>query len=164
MTLTPAGPSTRFGCCFLVVLSVCRLFQRIVGLRLRAVRELSGMRVFTYLFGSRKSPSGRALAFSRFDLALSVVLGIALLAAISYSAETGGYGWTRLRIGLVLGVFLLTTIAAQHRNIVFGCALGIVTMRLGIGCFGGSHQLFFLIAVAICGVGTWLLLRERGLE
>jgi hypothetical protein len=119
------------------------------------------MGAFDYFFGSRKSSNGRILAFSRFDVVLSIVLGFTLLAAISYSAESHG-GWTKLRMIIVLGIFVATTVVAQHRNIVFGCALGIVTMRLALGSFGVSHQLFFLISAIVCGVGTWLLLRGNG--
>jgi hypothetical protein len=109
------------------------------------------MSVHDYFLGPRKSRSGRTLAFSRLDIALSIVLGVTLLAAISYSADPGG-GWTKLRIFAVLGLFIATTVIAQHRLIVFGCALGIVTMRLAVGVLGDSHQLFFLVSTLVCGL------------
>lgn len=117
------------------------------------------MSAFEYFFGPRRDSRGRVFEFSRFDVALSIVLGLTFLAAISYTAEAHN-GWTRLRIAVVLGVFVVTTLIAQHRLIVFGCALGIVTMRLAIGVFGGSHPLFFLISAVVGAVGTWLLLKD----
>ena len=116
------------------------------------------MSAFEYLFGLRKDKHGRILSFTRFDVALSVVLGLTLLAAISYSAEPHN-GWTTLRSIVVLGVFVSATLLAQHRQVVFGCALGIVTMRLAIGVFSASHSLFFLVTTVVCAATTWVLLK-----
>lgn len=117
------------------------------------------MSAFEYFFGPRKDSSGKVFEFSRFDVALSIVLGLTLLAAISYSAEPHN-AWTKLRVMVVLGVFVVTTLIAQHRRIVFGCALGIVTMRVAIGVFSSAHTLFFLIGAMVCATATWLLLKD----
>jgi hypothetical protein len=117
------------------------------------------MSALEYLFGPQKDSRGRAMPFSRFDVALSVVLGLTLLVAISYNVEPHK-GWTRLRIVIVLGGFVVTTLIAQHRRIVFGCALGIVTMRLVMGVFSSAHPLFLLIPAVVGATATWLLLKD----
>lgn len=88
-----------------------------------------------------------------------LVLGFALLAAISYSAEPLN-GWTKLRVAVVLGVCLAVEFVAQDRLVVFGCSMGIVTMRLAFGVLLGRYPLRFLLAAVVCAFITWLMLRD----
>jgi hypothetical protein len=117
------------------------------------------MGIREYVFGFKTDRRGRVLPFSRFDIALSVMLGFTLLAIISFSAEPNS-GWTRSHIIIVLAVLLAVGLAAQHRKIVFGCGAGIVALRFAIAVFLGSHALFFAAAAVLFAVITWFLLKD----
>ena len=123
------------------------------------LRGYDPLRPRDYIFGPRRDARGGTLSFTRFDIFLAVVLGFALLAAISYSAEPLN-GWTKLRVAIVLGVFVAVGLVAQNRLVVFGCSMGIVTMRLALGVLLGHHPLQFLLAALVCAFITWLMLKD----
>jgi hypothetical protein len=116
------------------------------------------MNVFGYFFRPVEE-RGRVLPFSRFDILLSIVLAVALMAAISYSVEPS-LGWTKQRAALFTVVVLVVNLFAQHRQIVLGCAAGIIAGRFLVGLLFGNHPLVMVLGVVVCGTMAWWLLRS----
>jgi hypothetical protein len=114
--------------------------------------------VYRYFFRPVEE-RGRILPFTRFDILVSALLAVALMAAISYSAEPV-HGWTIQRAGIVMIVVVTTIVIAQHRRIVLGCAVGIITWRFIVGLLLGTHPLFMLLGAVLCGTIAWGLLRN----
>jgi hypothetical protein len=117
------------------------------------------MRMREYLFGPQKASDGTLLLSSRFDIVLSVVLGFTFLAVIAFSSELHA-GWTRSRIIVVCAVVLVTSLLAQRRRVVFGCAVAIVSGRFVIAALSGTFPLYCIAGAIICAAITWLLLRN----
>ena len=117
------------------------------------------MRIREYVFGPQKGSGGTLLLSSRFDIALSVVLGLTLLAAIAFSSESHN-GWSTFRIIAVSTVSLVITLVAQRRRVVFGCATAIVAGRMVIASLAGDFSPYCIAGAINCSVITWLLLRN----
>jgi hypothetical protein len=117
------------------------------------------MSFYDYIFGPQREKDGSVLPFSRFDIVLSVVLGVCLLAAIAYSAKSND-GWTLGR-AISLGIaFVIVMLIAQRRKVVLGEAFAIVTGRFIIGIVITPSHYTLIPACVICGVITWALLKE----
>ena len=112
----------------------------------------------SYLFGRMEGKRHETLPFTRWDILLSVVLGIALMAAIAYSVEA--QGWSRKRGLLVAGVCMAVICAAQNRKVVLGCAFSLVALRMGIGALTGPHSMILLGGTLLMGIAAWLLLHD----
>jgi hypothetical protein len=113
------------------------------------------------MFSRREGSRGETLPFTRWDIFLSVILAIALMAAVAYSAEPIG-GWSLKRSLLVGATVIFVLCAAQNRKVAFGCAFALITLRMGIGVLIGPHTLAFVAGTIGAGCAAWLLL--RGLE
>jgi hypothetical protein len=87
-----------------------------------------------------------------------MILGIALLVAIAYSAQPGG--WSEKRAFIVGTIAIIAIIVAQNRSVVAGCAFGLVAFRMGLGVFSGSHIVIFLIGTIVAGCAALMLLRR----
>ena len=114
-------------------------------------------RISHFVFARMQGKRGETLPFSRWDILLSVILGVAFMAALAYGAETDG-GWTLKRIVLLVGTTTFVLCTAQNRRVVLGCAFGLVAFRMGIGILGGSHLEVFIAGTAAAGCGAWFLL------
>ncbi len=112
-----------------------------------------------FMFGRREGKRGETLPFTRWDILLSVMLGVALMVAIAYSAEPHR-GWT-LKRGLVVGSIVMFAIyAAQNRKVALGCAFGLVAVRMGIGIMTGPYSLAFIAGTIVMVCAAWLLLHN----
>lgn len=113
-----------------------------------------------FVFGTREGQRGETLPLTRWDILLSVILGIALVIAIAYSAEPHGGGWS-IKRGLLVGVTAIFTMgAAQNRRVVLGCAFSLIVLRMGLAVFTGPHPLAFLAGALAAGCAAWLLLHD----
>jgi len=109
----------------------------------------------------QESFTNGGLPFTRWDILLSLILGVALMVAIAYSAEPHG-GWT-LKRGLVVGAIVMFAIcAAQNRKVALGCAFSLVAIRMGIGIMIGPYPLAFIAGTITMVCAAWLLLHNLG--
>jgi hypothetical protein len=111
-----------------------------------------------YLFENMEG-NGEIMPFTRWDILLSVVVGIALMAALAYSAEVRN-GWSQKRVLLVGGVSVFALLTAQNKRVVFGCALALTTFRLGIATLAAQHTVVLLVGSMFTGLTAWLILRD----
>jgi hypothetical protein len=104
---------------------------------------------------------GRTLPINRFDLILSCVLALALMAAIAYFSEPWNphNRYRYLADVVIIGSILLFS---RNRRIISGLAVAFVTMRLVVGGLilrAGTHFLLFLVLTIVGGTVAWWLLR-----
>ena len=118
---------------------------------------MGGIRQF--MFAKRQDASGQTLPFTRWDILLSVTLGMALMAAIAYSAEPHG-GWSLKRGSLVGGTVVFVICSAQNRRAALGCAFSLVALRMGVGVFVGPHPIIFIAGAIATGWLAWLFLHN----
>jgi hypothetical protein len=112
-----------------------------------------------FLFAKRKDKWNRSLPFTRWDIVLSVVLGITLMAAIAYSAEAHG-GWSLKRGVVVGGVAIFAVWVSQNRRVVLGCAFGLISFRMVLGLLPGMHPFIIAASIVISAGAAYLLLQD----
>ena len=115
-----------------------------------------GLRRYAF---DRIQEDGKTLPFTRFDLFLSIVLAVALMAAASYTAASPTE-WTTFKATAFAGVVLSVSFCAQNRRPVFGGAAGIMALRFAIGLLTGSHLAALVIGATLCAMIAWLFLRS----
>lgn len=114
--------------------------------------------LWQFMFGSWEGTRGETLPYTRWDVLVAVILGIAFMAAIAYSAEPQG-GWS-LKRGLLVGATMLFVICTtKNRRLVIGCAFSLVALRMGIGV-AGPHPIVFIAGDVATGGAAWLLLHD----
>lgn len=97
---------------------------------------------------------------SRFDLGLGIILGVALMAAIVFSAEPH-HGWTIRRTTAVAAILLAAITLAQRPRVVFGLGFALITLRMAIAAILGFHLLIMVPITLISAAISWFLLRGR---
>jgi len=112
-----------------------------------------------FVFGARKGERGEVLPFTRWDVLLSVILGITLMVAIGYSVEPHE-GWSLKRCLLVGATMIFAIGTARNRKAVLGCAFVLVAFRMGPAVMIGPHPLFLLAGAIAAGCAAWLLLHD----
>lgn len=126
---------------------------------MRNVLKHSFMRsVRRFLFAKMEGKRSETLPFTRWDIFLSVILAIALMAAMAYSLEP--QGWTLKSALLVASTVLAVICCAQNRKVALGCAFGLVALRMATGILSGSHFIFFAVGAIAAGCAAWLCLRN----
>jgi amino acid transporter len=112
-----------------------------------------------FLFAKRKDEWDRTLPFTRWDIILSVILGITMMAAVAYSAEMHG-GWS-LKRGVVVGsIATLAVCASQNRRVVLGCAFALIAFRMMFGLLTGTHPFIFSASIVVSAGAAYLLLQD----
>jgi hypothetical protein len=129
-------------------------------MRMQNVGGLIPVRIREYLFGSWIDRSGTRMLTSRFDLGLALVLGVALMAAIAYSAEPH-HGWTLRRTIIVGAILLMVIVFAQRLRVVFACGFALITFRIAIAAILGFHLLVMLPIALISAAISWALFRGQ---
>jgi hypothetical protein len=114
--------------------------------------------VYRYLFVRKTGRRGETLPFTRWDILLSVILGVALLCVLAYSVTPDG--WSHKKAIITGGVVLGCMLFAQDRRVVLGAAFAIVALRLGVAVVLLPNPLLSLLGILLFVGLSWLCLRN----
>lgn len=107
---------------------------------------------------ARIEEKGQILPGTRWDIFLSLILALAMMAAIGYSAQP--HGWTVKR-GLIVGATaVIVACFAQNLKVALGGAFCVVASRMAIGLFTGQHAMTFAVGTIAAICGAWTCLRD----